>query len=63
MKEKKVQAESIHRQVVPLVDVVSLLATQELAMIKVDSITRLLEKHDVGVTLYWRSKNYPFVFL
>ena len=63
VKEKKSAAESIRRQVVPLVDVVSLCATQELAMIKVDSITRLLEKHDVEVTPYWRSKNYPFVFV
>ena len=39
MKGKKSAVESIRRQVVPLVDVVSLCAKQELAMIKVDSIT------------------------
>ena len=38
VKEKKSAAESIPRPVVPLVDVVSLCATQEVAMIKVDSI-------------------------
>ena len=63
VKAKESEAESIRRQVVPLVDVVSLCATQELAMIKVDPIARLLEKHNVSVTPYWRSKNYPFVFL
>ena len=62
MKEKESAADSIRKQVVPLVDVVSLCAKQELAMIKVDSITRVLEKHDVEMTPYWRSKNYPFVF-
>ncbi|KAI6658913.1 hypothetical protein LOD99_10906 [Oopsacas minuta] len=43
VKEKQSAVESFRRQVAPFVDVVALCATQELAMIKVDPITRLLE--------------------
>ena len=49
--------------VVPLVNIVALCMTEELALRKVNPIAELLEKHDVLITPFWRGKNYPLVFV
>ena len=62
-KKKDNREHEIHKSVVPLVNIVALCMTEELALREVNPIAELLEKHEVHITPFWRGKNYPLVFV